>query len=70
MSTFGMEKKCPICGKEFLVTTHKWTYKLPGKRNTPIYYCTYTCFRIAQKKEDERRARNRERYREMRRRKQ
>ena len=43
----GRERKCPVCGKEFLLSQYniyKTVYR--GKRRD---YCSYTCFRVAQK---------------------
>ena len=41
------ERKCPVCGKNFLLpycNIYKTEYR--GKRRD---YCSYTCFRTAQK---------------------
>lgn len=42
--------KCPICGKEFIVPPYT-VYKLRiGKHN--FTYCSYSCFRTAEKREE------------------
>ena len=37
---------CPLCRKEFFTTTSAWVYKLNHD-----YYCSYKCFRKAQKED-------------------
>ena len=47
---FGTMKRCPVCGKEFLVPdVHIWAYqqqKAKGKKATAHYFfCTWGCMR-------------------------
>lgn len=57
------EITCPICGKTKLLPygtdMKEYVYKLTIK-NKLHYYCSYHCFREAQKKEEERRAAQKE----------
>lgn len=55
MSDMFIAKKCPECGKRFLVTTRDWIYKIDGK-----YFCSWTCFRQRQKKQEEQKKRRAE----------
>lgn len=57
--TLGLFKhKCEMCGKEF-ECTKDYVYKIAKKTHSEryYYYCSYTCFRKAQK-EKERNNRN------------
>lgn len=39
------EKTCPVCGKDFIMShADLWTYKIDSR-----YYCSWTCYRKAQK---------------------
>ena len=42
--TWANEKTCPICGKEFPVSTEEWAYKERYK-NKFRYFCSWKCFR-------------------------
>lgn len=42
------EKKCPICGKTFIVAPyHAWT---DTRRRKKEFFCSYTCFLAWDKK--------------------
>ena len=43
MSLFGNEKKCPVCGKEFL-TYPDWAFK-KGNGDGIKYFCSWGCMR-------------------------
>ena len=57
------EIDCPICGKTKVLAygtdMREYVYKLTIKNKT-TYYCSYHCFRAAQKAEEERRAAQKE----------
>lgn len=63
--------KCPVCGKDFYITTYKdWAYKF-GQLGHRKYFCSWSCLRKyeAGDGEEERLERQREysrRYRERR----
>ena len=43
--TWTNQRYCPICGKEFYITAwDSWVYRIDHK-----YYCSWTCYRKAQK---------------------
>ena len=46
----GVIGKCPVCGKSFIIPTEN-VYKLQIKGCTK-HYCSYTCFRVEQKKRE------------------
>ena len=41
-------RKCPVCGKEFIMPPEN-VYKLVVKGKV-VHYCSYTCFRVIQKR--------------------
>ena len=44
------EHKCPICGKMFILPPENiYKLKVKGKIQN---YCSYTCFRVIQKKQE------------------
>lgn len=46
-------KKCAHCGKTFVVSNQgEYTYKF-SIRGKIVYFCSYTCFRVARKKYEE-----------------
>lgn len=46
----GRIYKCKICGKSFYVEhPNLWVYKLGMSRGHVYRFCSYTCFRIAEK---------------------
>jgi hypothetical protein len=50
------EKKCPICGKNFIpAPQHAWGYKENGDFKK---VCSYTCHRVAEKAKENKRKRN------------
>ena len=63
MNNLIPEYTCPCCGKRFVMTIgtnlERYAYKLTAGRQLQYYDC-YTCFRAAQKKQDERRAKQKE----------
>lgn len=47
---FIHEKKCPICKKKFPVSWPElWAYKTGGEEHH-TFYCSWTCYRTAEKK--------------------
>ena len=44
---WGKMNKCPICGKEFLVTCNEksWAYRAQGKEQRLYLYCSWHCYR-------------------------
>lgn len=43
------KRKCPVCGKEFyLPPENVYKLRLDGKHR--VDFCSYTCFRVEQKK--------------------
>ena len=63
MNNLIPEYTCPCCGKRFVMTIctdlTRYAYKLMAGRTLQYYDC-YTCFRAAQKEQDERRAKQKE----------
>lgn len=47
---FMNDRKCPVCGKPFILPPEN-TYKLIIKEKR-VDYCSYTCFRVEQKKQE------------------
>ena len=45
-------RKCPVCGKEFLLPPEN-TYRLKVKGRYRDF-CSYTCYRVIQKKQEKR----------------
>jgi len=40
------EKKCKICGKEFIPQIDEiWAYKKKDKYGNPVYFCSWHCLR-------------------------
>jgi len=58
-SSIFREAKCPICGKIFLVPVQN-IYKVDGKN-----LCSYTCFRIAQKKKSNKKSKSKFKRRDI-----
>ena len=50
---FGIDAKCPVCGKEFNYY-HQHVYKRIVNNRT-VHYCSYTCFRKSEKEIEEKR---------------
>lgn len=52
-----MARNCPVCGKEFFVTSQDWVYKrTTGKKNAGrvlVWFCSYGCMRKYEKGEAE-----------------
>lgn len=38
------EKKCDLCGKNFIPTFH-WLYKIKKSGKKTLYFCSYSCYR-------------------------
>ena len=45
MSEFGRVRKCPVCGKEFILGGEDWAYKKSRKNAGYIYMCSWRCYR-------------------------
>ena len=40
-----LEKKCPVCGKDF-IAREEWVFKRTNpKSHWPIYICSYSCLK-------------------------
>lgn len=39
----GKDRKCPICGKTFLLYEETWVYKRRVKGDRTKYFCSYGC---------------------------
>ena len=63
MNQLMPEYTCPRCGKKFVLPIctdlNRYAYKLTAGRQLQYYDC-YSCFRAAQKEQDERRAKQKE----------
>lgn len=46
-SFIGDDMVCPVCGKEFLLTSYEWVYriKVGNKSNITRYICSWKCLR-------------------------
>ena len=46
---------CPMCGKVFLIPdVRMWVYKIiPKGKQTPVYMCSWKCFRVHEKQHEE-----------------
>lgn len=47
IGTMLYPRKCPVCGKEFLMT-EKWVYKFVGLKGEKFCLCSWKCFRVAE----------------------
>lgn len=52
--TWANEKVCPICGKDFIVTSESWAYKIRAGSSFR-YFCSYHCFREQERRNEEKR---------------
>ena len=44
MNELFVTKKCPCCGKEFILHSYDWVYKMYDNRGNRLWYCSYSCF--------------------------
>ena len=42
---FGRVRKCPMCGKEYILNAEDWVYKRHRNHAGDIYFCSYKCTR-------------------------
>ena len=50
----GLEKVCPTCGKVFLLPPLN-VYKFADGKGNTMHYCSYSCFRVEQRKREDKR---------------
>ena len=47
------ERVCPICGKQFIIhDLQDYTYKMTLNKKDIQYYCSWTCYRKAEKERE------------------
>ena len=52
--TWANEKKCSICGKEFIALSENWAYKMRNG-STFRYFCSWHCFREEERRREQKR---------------
>jgi hypothetical protein len=47
IGTMLYQRKCPVCGKDFLMT-EGWVYRFTGLKGENFCLCSWKCFRVAE----------------------
>ena len=42
---FGRVRKCPVCGKEYIINADVWAYRKTRKNAGDMYFCSWGCLR-------------------------